>query len=76
MNKNRRKLLDSAREYLSKAAKIIEIASEQESDCLDNLPESLYGSERYEKMESAIEFLEEALEHAENARDCVAEAAL
>lgn len=74
MNKKRRALLESATEYLSKAANIIETASEQESDCLDNMPENLQGSERYEKMESVIGFLEDALEHVENAKDCIAEA--
>lgn len=74
LNNKRRALLESAKEYLSKAANIIEMASEQESDCMDNLPESLQGSERYEKMESAIGYLEEALEHTENAKDCITEA--
>lgn len=74
MNKKRRALLESATEYLSRAANIIEMASEQESDCLDNMPENLQGSERYEKMESVISFLEDALEHTENAKDCISEA--
>ena len=74
MNKKRRAMLESAIEYLSKAANIVETASEQESDCLDNMPENLQGSERYEKMESAISFLEDALEHVENAKECISEA--
>ena len=74
MNNKRRALLESAIDYLTKAANIIELASEQENDCIDNIPESLQGTERYEKMESAISYLEEALEHTESAKECIGEA--
>lgn len=74
MNKKRRELLQSARPFLTQAASIIERAAEQESDCLDNMLESLQDTDRYEKMEKAIENLEAALEHIENAQDCIAEA--
>lgn len=74
MNKKRRELLQSARPFLTQAASIIERAAEQESDCLDNIPESLQDTDRYEKMERAVENLEAALEHIENAQDCIAEA--
>lgn len=74
MNKKRRELLNSARPFLSQAASIIERAAEQESDCLDNMPESLQDTDRYDKMEKAVENLEAALEHIESAQDCIAEA--
>lgn len=74
MNKKRRELLKSARPFLTKAARIIEQAAEQESDCLDNMPENLQDTDRYEKMEKAVENLEAALEHIENAQDCIDEA--
>lgn len=74
MNKKRRELLQSARPFLTQAASIIEQAAEQESDCLDNMPGSLQDTDRYEKMEKAVENLEAALEHIENAQDCLAEA--
>lgn len=74
MNKKRRELLNSARPFLSQAASIIERVAEQESDCLDNMPESLQNTDRYEKMEKAVENLEVALEHIESAQDCIAEA--
>ena len=74
MNKKRRELLKSARPFLSQAASIIERAAEQESDCLDNMPENLQDTDRYEKMEKAVENLEAALEHIENVRDCIEEA--
>lgn len=74
MNKKRRELLKSAMPFLTHAASIIEQAAEQESDCLDNMPESLQDTDRYEKMERAVENLEAALEHIENAQDCISEA--
>lgn len=74
MNKKRRELLKSARPFLTQAASIIERAAEQESDCMDNMPENLQDTDRYEKMEKAVENLEAALEHIENAQDCISEA--
>lgn len=59
---------------LTQAANIIERAAEQESDCMDNMPESLQDTDRYEKMERAVESLESALEHIESAKDCLDEA--
>lgn len=74
MNKTRRDLLRSAKPLLSQAASIIERAADQEIDCLDNMPENLQDSDRYEKMEKAVENLEAALEHIGNAQDCIDEA--
>lgn len=74
MNKMRRDLLVAARPLLDRAASIIEQVAEQESDCMDNIPENLQSSERYEKMEKAVENLEAALEHIVNARDYLDEA--
>lgn len=74
MNKKRRDLLQSAIPFLTQAANIIDRAAEQESDCLDNVPESLQETERYEKMEKAVENLESALEHIDNAKECISEA--
>lgn len=74
MNKKRRELLKSAMPFLTHAANIIERAAAQESDCLDNVPESLQDTDRYEKMERAVENLEAALEHIESAKDCIDEA--
>lgn len=74
MNKKRRELLKSAMPFLTQVASIIERATEQESDCLDNIPENLQDSDRYEKMEKTVENLEAALEYIENARDFILEA--
>ena len=74
MNKKRRELLQSARPFLTQAANIIERAAEQESDCIDNVPENLQDTDSYEKMEKAVESLEAALEHIESANECIDEA--
>lgn len=74
MNKKRRELLKLAMPFLIQAANITERAAEQESDCLDNVPESLQDTGRYEKMEKAVENLEAALEHIDNAIECISEA--
>lgn len=38
---------------------------------MDNMPEGLQGSDQYEKMEQALDNLEQALEYIGNARDCL-----
>lgn len=74
MNKERRNLLKTASSFLDKAIDAINEARDDEQDCLDNLPENLQGSERYETMESAIESLEEALDKIDEAKDCIEDA--
>ena len=74
MNKKRRELLKSAMPFLTQAANIIERVSEQESDCLDNIPENFQDTDRYEKMERTVESLEAALEHIDVAQDYINEA--
>ena len=76
MNRNRRDLLKRAVSALEIAEKCVNSALEEEQDCLDNLPESLEGSARYEKMELAIGGLEEAIENIDRAKDCITEASL
>lgn len=51
MNRVRRELLKTANNYLEKASDLVSTALDQESDCLDNMPENLEASDRYEKME-------------------------
>ena len=48
MNNVRRKKLTSALSLLNSASEMLSQAAEEEQDCLDNLPESLQGTERYE----------------------------
>lgn len=74
MNKKRRSSLESAKVLLTSAANIVERVTDQENDCMDNTPENLQETERFEKMEQAASFLEEAMEHIESAIDCINEA--
>ena len=74
MNRKRRASLRSAKALLTSAANIVERISDQESDSMDNVPENLQDSDRYEKMEQVSMYLEEALEHIESAIDCIGEA--
>lgn len=69
MNDNRRKNLKRALSMLESANQIISQAADQEQDSLDNLPESLQSSERYEKMEDTVSLLESAIEDIDIASD-------
>lgn len=60
---------------LESAGLLICRAAEEEQDCLDNLPENLQSSERYEKMEEAVSLLEGAAEEIESASDRIRDAA-
>lgn len=62
MNNKRRALLKKAIIYLDLAEDCVSRATDGEQDCLDNMPENLQYSDRYEKMESAVSSLEAALE--------------
>lgn len=69
MNDSRRKNLKRALSMLESANQIISQTADQEQDSLDNLPESLQSSERYEKMEDAVSLLESAIEDIDSASD-------
>ena len=69
MNKDRRKeiskaveLMNNASGMLEEAKDILDCALSDEQDYLDNMPENLQGSEKYEVAESAVENLEEAVD--------------
>ena len=62
MNKARREKLSAIIDALSVLHdKIDEVKSEEES-ALQNMPESLEGSERYDAMEEAVDNLSEAMD--------------
>lgn len=73
MNKKRRQCIDAVILKISKLQDIIEeiqqyiedIATD-EQDYLDNIPENLQGSERYEAGEEAVENLEAAIDWLED----------
>lgn len=74
MNNKRRDLLRLAISSLEQASEYISRALDQEQDCLDNMPENLQCSERYEKMEDIISHLEESIENIDEAKENVEEA--
>ena len=61
MNHARRRLIGCAREHLSDAASSISRAKDEEETCLQNVPESFEGTDRYQNMEDAVDNLEDAL---------------
>lgn len=74
MNNRKRDKLKEAKILLGKASGLISSVLEEEEDCLDNMPENLQASEKYERMEDAISKLESAVEHIDNAQEDIDEA--
>lgn len=74
MNNKRRDLLKSAVVLIERASGIISRALDEEQDCLDNMPENLLDSGRCQKMELAIDRLEEAVEQIDRTVECIEEA--
>lgn len=62
MNRQRRVRLQEAVRYLSKAETIVDAVCGEEEDSMDNVPESLQCSERFELMEEAIDNLNDAID--------------
>lgn len=71
MNDKRRSSLKSAIDLLIRASEIVSSVKDDEEDALNNMPENLQESDRYEKMEDAVAALEEAEESIENAIDSI-----
>ena len=63
--------LDSAVRSVDLAGNIIRMARYQESDAMDNLPENLQESERYEKMEDSVDKLDDAESYLSDAKSCI-----
>ncbi len=59
---------------LRTASGLVSTALEQEEDALDNMPENLQGSERYEKIETAVDLLNDASECIDSAIERINEA--
>ena len=59
---------------LGAASGFVSTALEQEEDALDNMPENLQGSERYEKIEAAVDLLNDASECIDSAIEKINEA--
>ena len=75
MNKQRRKDIDTIIQALEEIREQIQFVLEEEQEYLNNIPENLQNSERYETAQTAVSELEEAdgsiddiIEHLENAK--------
>lgn len=68
MNEKRRGRLRDALKMLSSAASIVETVCDNEQDCMDNYPENLQGTEKFERMEDAVDSLSDALEKIDDAK--------
>ena len=74
MNTRRRASLLKAVDLLNEAKEIVDTAQEEEQDALDNMPESLEGTERYEKMENAADLLSDVSQNLDDAIEWIEEA--
>jgi septal ring factor EnvC (AmiA/AmiB activator) len=69
MNKDRRKRIDEVAEKLGELKDEVTAIMEEEQETFDNMPESLQGSERGERSQTAIDTLSEAKNDLQNAID-------
>ncbi len=75
MDRTRRQKLREAIDHLKSASVIVDTVCDAETDCMDNVPENLQYSDRYEKMEQAVDGLNDALELIDNAMEYIRAAA-
>jgi hypothetical protein len=74
MNRLRRARLQGVSGSISELIGTLHDIRDNEENYKENMPENLYGSERYEKAEEAVEQIEEAIELLEEASGLVEEA--
>lgn len=66
MTEKEKEKLGKALKTLNDAASIIEAAYDNEQDCMDNYPENMQGTEKYERMEEAVDVLYDASEQIDD----------
>lgn len=66
-NRRRTQILINALPLLDRVFDIVNNVCDEEQDALDNIPENLQSGSRYEKIEEAISFLEDAMDEIEGA---------
>lgn len=71
MNDERRGKLREIHATLARLELDVERILDKETDCIDNYPESLQSTERFEKMEYAAEQLEMAIDSICDAKSCI-----
>lgn len=74
MNKDRRVSLRNAADHIRLAKELVDMVKDQEDFSYSNLPEGIIDSERGEKMERAIDLLDEASEDLDSALSKIDEA--
>lgn len=75
MNADRRKRLQRAKELISEARTIVEDVASEEREGYDNLPESLQGGEKGQRMSEIADNLEQMFSDLETMDDALDEAA-
>lgn len=73
MNKARRQKLQNIFDQVTELKDLLEIIKEEEEDYMENIPENLQGSERFEKAEETVEKMYEAVSNLEEAADILEE---
>ena len=68
MDTKRRNRIRDALKMLANVAAIVEAVCDKEEDCMDNYPENLQSTERFEHMEAAVDNLNDALEKLDDAK--------
>ena len=71
MNNKRRSKLKKADGILSEALSIVQAVLDEEEDSFENIPESLQGTDRYDKMEEAIDYLGDCVEQIDAAKTSI-----
>lgn len=74
VNDKRRGRLRNALRTLELVRSAVESAADEEKDGVDNCPENLQGSDRFERMEEAADHLEDAVGSLDEAADHIREA--
>lgn len=80
MNPERRKLvrklakkIQEGYDCIDSACELIDVIYAEESDSLDNIPEQLINSVRYERAENGVYLLDSFMTHLEDVKDAIAE---
>lgn len=74
MNRLRRARLQSVSDTVAEFIGTLHDIRDNEEDYKENMPENLYGSERYEKAEEAIDQISDAIDSLEEATELIEEA--
>lgn len=74
MNSPRRKRLQEVYDIIENARELLKEINEEEQEYIDNMPENLQGSERYERSEEIVGELEDAISNLEEAMESVEDA--